>query len=132
MTEIQSCLRKVHIVLLALIFAFGIFLRLSPQAFTPSAPLRSIAALHPQPAFDQIGFDENLYRQYVNHLAKIGIGAYPDMVESYIATQKSLPNAILPPVRFLYIVSAYIWQSMFGSETIDSLRDVAALFIEEP
>jgi 4-amino-4-deoxy-L-arabinose transferase-like glycosyltransferase len=128
MTEIQSCFRKIHIVLLALIFAFGIFLRLSPQAFAPGAPLRSIAALHPQPAFDQIGFDENLYRQYVNHLAKIGIGAYPDMVESYIATQKSLPNAILPPVRFLYIVSAYIWQSMFGSETIDSLRDVAALF----
>jgi 4-amino-4-deoxy-L-arabinose transferase-like glycosyltransferase len=128
MSEIQSRFRKIHIVLLALILALGIFLRLSPQAFVPSAPLHSLAALHPRPAFDQIGFDENLYRQYVNHLAKTGIGAYPDVVESYVATQKNLPHAILPPVRFLYIVSAYIWQSMFGSETMDSLRDVAALF----
>jgi 4-amino-4-deoxy-L-arabinose transferase-like glycosyltransferase len=39
-----------------------------------------------------------------------------------------LPNAVLPPVRFLYIFSAYIWHSVFGSETVDSLRDVSALF----
>lgn len=127
MTETQSGLRKIDLILLAIIFAVGIFLRLPPQAFAPGAPLHSIAMLHPQPAFHQIGFDENLYRQYVNHLSKTGIASYPDMVESYIATQSTLPNAVLPPVRFLYILSAYTWLSIFGSETMDSLRDVAAL-----
>jgi 4-amino-4-deoxy-L-arabinose transferase-like glycosyltransferase len=126
--EVHRSVRKIDILAFAVICAVGVFLRLPPQAFAPGAPLHSIAMLHPQPAFRQIGFDENLYRQYVDHLSKTGIGSYPDMVESYIATQSTLPNAVLPPVRFLYIFSAYIWRSIFDSETMDSLRDVAAFF----
>ena len=50
------------------------------------------------------------------------------MIEAYIATQNRLPNAILPPVRFLYIFSAYLWHSLFGCETLEALRSVAAFF----
>src|SRR6202163_1975442 len=124
----ESSRRKIDIFALAIILALGIFLRIPPHAFSPRNPLRSIAALHPQPAFTQIGVDEVLYRRYVNALVKNGITSYPDLVESYLATQNELPYAILPPVRFLYIFSGYIWYSVFGGESLDALRSVAAFF----
>jgi len=113
---------------LALIFAIGIFLRLPPQAFGTGGPLHSIALLHPQPAFTQIGFDENLYREYVSALIKHGLLSYPRIVETYIDVQKRLSGSILPPARFLYIFAAYIWHSLFGSDALSALHQVAAFF----
>jgi len=127
-TETQSHPRKIDIVILAIILALGIFFRLPPHALSASAPLHSIKALHPQPAYTRIGLDEGLYREYVNALVRDGITRYPDMVDAYIATQNQLPNAILPPVRFLYIFVAYIWHSTFRCETLEALRQVAAFF----
>ena len=124
----ESSHRKIDIFALAIILALGIFLRIPPHAFSTRNPLHSIAALHPQPAFTQIGFDEVLYRQYVNALVKDGITSYPDLVEAYNAEQNELPYAILPPVRFLYIFSGYVWHSLFGDESLEALRSVAALF----
>src|SRR6266568_8231319 len=120
--------RKIDIVLLAIIFAIGIFLRLTPHAFSDGASLHSIGFLHPQPAFNKIGFDEGLYREYVNALSKGGLGSYPDIVEGYIDVQKKLPGSILPPLRFLYIFTASLWHSLFGSEALDALHQVAAFF----
>ena len=136
MTEPQSRLsksspersRRVNIVLLAFILALGIFLRIPPHTFSPGGPLHALAGLHPQPAFTQVGFDEGLYRQYVNALIKDGIISYPDMVEGYIDVQNKAPNAILPPLRFLYIFAAYVWHSVFGCEALEALRYVAAFF----
>src|SRR5437016_4987493 len=128
MTETQSGLRKIDIILLAIILALGIFLRLPPHTFAASAALHPIASLHPQPAFNEIGFDEGPYREYVNALSKDGLGSYPDIVQGYIDVQKKLPGSILPPLRFLYIFSAYIWHSTFGSEALDALYQVAAFF----
>ena len=120
--------RKIDIILLAIIFAVGIFLRLTPHAFSAGASLQSIAFLHPQPAFNKIGFDEGLYREYVNALSKGGLSSYPDIVEGYIDVQKKLPGSILPPLRFLYIFTAYAWHSIFGSEALEALYQVAAFF----
>src|SRR5207248_5342964 len=120
--------RKIDNFLLAIIFAIGIFLRLTPHAFSPGGSLHSVAVLHPQPAFNQIGFDEGLYREYVNALSKDGLGSYPDIVQGYIDVQKKLPGSILPPLRFLYIFTAYIWHSLFGPEPLPALYQVAALF----
>src|SRR5439155_2543789 len=120
--------RKIDNFLLAIIFAVGIFLRLTPHAFSPDASLHSIAFLHPEPAFDKIGFDEGLYREYVNALSNSGLGSYPDIVQGYIDVQKKLPGSILPPLRFLYIFTAYLWHSLFGSEALDALHQVAAFF----
>src|SRR6266853_3600761 len=126
MTETQPGLRKIDIILVAIIFALGMFLRLTPQAFSPGARLHPIAFLHPQPAFNKIGFDEGLYREYVNALSNNGLGSYPDIVQGYIDIQKRLPGSILPPLRFLYIFTAYLWHSLFGSEALDALHQVAA------
>jgi len=128
MTETQSGLRKIDIILLAIILALGIFLRLPPHTFAAGAALHPIASLHPQPAFNEIGFDEGLYREYVNALSKDGLGSYPDIVQGYIDVQKKLPGSILPPLRFLYIFTAYVWHSLFGSEALDALHQVAAFF----
>ena len=118
--------RTIDIVLLAIIFAVGIFLRITPQAFSPGATLHFLAPLHPQPAWTKIGFDEGLYREYVNALAKDGLSSYPAIVHGYIEIQKELPGSILPPLRFLYIFTAYVWRSTFGSATLDALRQVAS------
>ena len=128
MTESQSNPLRIHLVLLAVIFALGIFLRITPHAFSPGAAFHSLALLHPQPAWDQIGFDEGLYREYVNGLSKDGLGSYPDMVQAYIDAQSKMASPMLPPVRFLYIFTGYLWKSVFGSEALESLRQVAAFF----
>src|ERR1041384_5697483 len=128
MTDTQSRFRRIDIVLLTIIFVVGIFLRITPHAFSPGATFHFLAPLHPQPAWNKIGFDEGLYRQYVNALSKNGLTAYPDIVEGYIDVQKKLHGSILPPLRFLYIFTAYVWHSIFGTETLESLYQVAALF----
>lgn len=120
--------RKIDIILLVLILAVGIFLRITPGAFAPGASLHFLAPLHPQPAWSKVGFDEGLYREYVNAVSKTGITSYPDIVEGYIDVQKDLPGSILPPLRFLYIFTAYLWHSIFGSEALAALHQVASFF----
>jgi 4-amino-4-deoxy-L-arabinose transferase-like glycosyltransferase len=120
--------RKIGIVLLAIVLAVGILLRITPQAFAPGATLRFLAPVHPQPGWTKIGFDEGLYREYVNALSKGGITSYPDIVQGYIDVQKKLPGSILPPLRFLYIFAAYAWHSIFGTEALEALHQVAAFF----
>src|SRR5438128_1116058 len=128
MTETQSGLRKINIILLAIIFAAGIFLRITPHAFSPGATLHFLAPLHPQPAFDKIGFDEELYRKYANAVAGEGLGAYPGIVQAYIEAQKERSGSFLPPVRFLYVFTGYAWHSIFGTEALEALHQVAAFF----
>jgi dolichyl-phosphate-mannose-protein mannosyltransferase len=128
MTEAQSCPRKIDIVILTIILALGIFLRLPPQTFLPGAPLHSIAGLHPQPAYTSLGFDEGLYRSYLTALIQGGLSSYPDVAEDYVNLQAQLDKAILPPVRFLYIFTAYVWHSCLGTEALASLSEVASLF----
>jgi hypothetical protein len=123
----ESSRRKIDIFALAIILALGILLRIPPHAFSPRNPSHSIAALHLQPAFTQIGPDEVLYRRYVNALVKDGITSYPDLVEAYNAEQNELPYAILPPVRFLYIFSGYVRHSLFGDESLEALRSALAV-----
>ncbi len=93
------------------LFAVGIFLRVYPSA-----------------AFRGIGFDEHLYRVYVTQLEKVGLLGYPDMTEAYIVKQASLPSAILPPTRFLYIFCADLWRGLFGGAPLPALHAVSCLF----
>jgi 4-amino-4-deoxy-L-arabinose transferase-like glycosyltransferase len=128
MPALESPRRKIDIILLAIIFAAGIFLRLPPHAFSPGARLHSITFLHPQPAFDKIGFDEGLYAEYVNKLATLGLSAYPFIVQDYVEREERLQRSILSPLRFLYIFSGYLWHLSFGTDTLDALKNVASLF----
>jgi 4-amino-4-deoxy-L-arabinose transferase-like glycosyltransferase len=121
--------RKLYLVTLCAILAIGAFLRIPAPVFSgATTPLSQLGALHPAPKFDGIGFDENLYRRYVDGLITGGLTAYPEIVDHYIETQQKLTGSILPPVRFLYIFSAYLWHQIFGTETLAALHDVASLF----
>ena len=106
----------------------GVWLRIPSGAFTVGSTLHGSSYLHPSAGFTGIGFDEGLYREYVNSLARIGLTSYPDIVEHYIAVQEKLPASVLPPVRFLYIFAAYLWHAIFGTEALAALYNVAALF----
>ena len=114
---------------LALALLAGIFLRLPQPLFSGEhAPLAAFRPLHPPPKFSNIGFDEGLYRNYVNSVAKVGLGSYPEIVDQYRETQKTLPGSILPPLRFLFIFAGYAWHSLFGTEALAALHCVAATF----
>jgi len=129
MADSSSRSRNYFIAALCLILVFGIFLRIpSPLFSDPDGPLRALGSLHPKAKFDQVGFDEGLYRQYVNQLSVAGLSSYPDIVDRYIEVQKGLTGSILPPLRFLYIFTAYLWHQIFGTEALASLHAVASFF----
>lgn len=117
-----------YIVCLSVVLALGIFLRLPPSAFSGNGPLHAFEFLHPQPKMIGVGFDEGLYRGYVNALVRSGLFSYPDIVEEYLQIQAQMEKAVLPPVRFLYIFTAYLWHSCFGTEALASLAQVASFF----
>ena len=128
MPTTESRRPRIQIVALALVLAFGVFLRIPSSQFVSGGPLHAVVALHPQAGFTKTGFDEGLYREYVNGLISGGITSYMDIIDRYIEVQKRLPGSILPPVRFLYIFAAYLWHSIFGCEALEALHDVAAFF----
>jgi len=121
-----------YLLALALVFLAGTFLRLPPSLFSEtSGPLRSIGFLHPNPKWHNlqlIGVDEALYRDYVNELHSGGVRHYPDIVLHYVERQVKLPGSVLPPVRFLYIFTAYVWSCLFHSEALEALKNVASFF----
>jgi 4-amino-4-deoxy-L-arabinose transferase-like glycosyltransferase len=121
--------RRLYLTALCIVLALGTFLRLPAPLFTgTNASLHQLEAIHPAPKFDGIGFDENLYRRYVDGLITGGLAAYPEIVDHYIEVQQKLTGSILPPVRFLYIFSAYLWHQVFGTEALSALHNVSALF----
>jgi 4-amino-4-deoxy-L-arabinose transferase-like glycosyltransferase len=87
-----------------------------------------LAPLHPLPGSTGVGFDENLYRIYVSGVIEHGLTNYPQIVDEYIEHQKTLTGSILPPTRFLYICTAYLWHQIFGSEPLTALYNVASFF----
>jgi hypothetical protein len=95
----------------ALIAAAGVFVRLVHWA-----------------GFTGAGFDEVLYAHYLRQLMAVGLGRYPDIVDSYLAYQKTIPGSILPPTRFLYIFCAYAWHGIFGGEPLAAFHAVSRLF----
>lgn len=114
-------------VLLALILTFGITLRVIPWH-----------------GYAGVGFDENLYKVYVEKLDIQGLGAYPAMCAEYVSRQRASEKAFLPPTRFLYIFSSATWRAAFYGDapyqkiqtvedvktdpTLRSLRAISALF----
>src|SRR5438552_108915 len=81
---------------LALVLAIGVFLRLPPSLFQkPGGPLYSIAALHPNPAYTSMGFDEGVYLDYVNALIQDGITSYPNIGEAYSTAHREIGSGCL-------------------------------------
>lgn len=78
--------------------------------------------------FNGTGFDEFLYRNYLEQLLKVGLTGYPDIVDSYMEVQKGLDGSILPPTRFLYIFFAYLWHGLFGGEPLACFHAVSRCF----
>jgi 4-amino-4-deoxy-L-arabinose transferase-like glycosyltransferase len=122
-------IRAIYLAALVLIIALGIFLRLPPSASSNNgAPIHATQFLHPPSDPDRIGFDEGMYRSYVNVLAADGLSSYPQIVAHYVQLQQKLPRSVLPPMRFLYILAAYLWHVLFGTEALHALNHVACLF----
>ena len=78
--------------------------------------------------FQWVGFDENLYKAYVEKLDAVGVSGYPAMAQEYVITQREKEKAFLPPTRFLYIFCAATWRAAFFSDApstrVETLEDV--------
>jgi 4-amino-4-deoxy-L-arabinose transferase-like glycosyltransferase len=94
-----------------LVAIIGVFLRIYPSA-----------------SFTGLGYDEGLYRGYVTDLINHGVTSYPDFAEHYVERQQTLATVILPPTRFLYIFSAYLWHEITGADALLSLHRISCLF----
>jgi 4-amino-4-deoxy-L-arabinose transferase-like glycosyltransferase len=94
-----------------LVAILGVFLRVYPSA-----------------KYTKLGFDEGVYGEYVVELIKHGITSYPDLAEAYVQNQQELATVVLPPTRFLYIFSGYLWHEVTGANDMVSLRAVSCLF----
>ena len=94
-----------------LVAIVGIFLRVYPSA-----------------KYTTLGFDEGVYGEYVVELIKHGVTVYPDLAEIYVERQQEMATVVLPPTRFLYIFSGYVWQKSTGASVVASLRGVSCLF----
>ena len=94
-----------------LVTIIGVFLRIYPSA-----------------SFTGLGYDEGLYRGYVTDLINHGVTSYPDFAEHYVERQQELATVILPPTRFLYIFSAYLWHEITGADALLSLHRISCLF----
>jgi 4-amino-4-deoxy-L-arabinose transferase-like glycosyltransferase len=126
---VEPNLRKIQIACAAVVLLIGIFLRLPHGVFAGStSPLHLLESFHPKPKMEGLGVDEGLYRGYVIDLSRVGILNYSSIVDHYISIQEKLSGSILPPVRFLYIFTAYLWHLAFGSEALVALGGVASLF----
>ncbi len=93
---------------LLLILASGIFLR-----------------VHSYEKLKGTGFDEKLYREYVQDIGTRGWTHYPGLVERYLVEQKKAPIAFLPPTRVFFLLSASAWQRATGVEAIEAVRSVS-------
>jgi 4-amino-4-deoxy-L-arabinose transferase-like glycosyltransferase len=94
-----------------LVAIIGVFLRVYPSA-----------------SFAGLGYDEGLYRGYVTDLINHGVINYPDFAEHYVERQQKLATVNLPPTRFLYIFSAYLWHEITGADALLSLHRISCLF----
>jgi hypothetical protein len=90
-----------------LILAAGIFFRVCPSA-----------------AFTRMGFDEMLYRDNILKIEKVGVLNYPLICQSFLEDQRNPKSmAKLPPTRFLYIYTSYLWKRMqFGDAPPENPR----------
>jgi 4-amino-4-deoxy-L-arabinose transferase-like glycosyltransferase len=103
--------RRLFLIAAALISLVGITLRVYPSA-----------------KYTRLGFDEGLYGEYVVELVKQGVTSYPDLAELYVKRQQEEATVFLPPTRFLYIFSGYLWHEVTGANAIASLRAISCLF----
>jgi hypothetical protein len=106
-------------------------------------------------AFRQTGFDEILYRRYVNMMdggrqvvgtfqqdmsmhgyaypvRGSGAAALPDLVDFFLQTQRKPGSECeLPPTRFLYIYTSWLWKNVqFGSQPPLSLAEMQKPVVE--
>ena len=100
-------------------------------------------------AFRRTGFDEVLYRRYVNMMdggrqavgtfqqdmsmhayaypvRGTGAAAMPDLVDFFLQTQRKAGSECeLPPTRFLYIYTSWLWKNVqFGSQPPLSMAEM--------
>ncbi len=89
--------------------------------------------VYPTGPFPVVGFDAELYRNYIVDLeARGGLAHYPEICRDYNKRQKAAKLALLPPTRFLFIFSGYVWKRAVygGAPPLLDLKAPGALWTD--
>lgn len=81
--------------------------------------------IHPWAGYTRVGFDEAIYRGYVQVLCAKGFGEMPALSQAYLTKQRRIDQAFLPPTRFFYLAAATTWRNAFFGDAPD-LQDLHA------
>jgi len=97
-------------VLLVFILAAGIFLRAWPST-----------------GFHRVGYDEGIYRGYVQTAVKEGIWNYSDIVRAYVKWQEERSDALVPATRIGFLLPASALAAIGHLDPLTALRCVSLI-----
>src|ERR1700730_1481502 len=98
-------LTKYSLALLVVILAMGIFLRAWPST-----------------GFHRVGYDEGIYRGYVQTAVKEGIWNYSDIVRAYVKWQEERSDALVPATRIGFLLPASALAAIGHLDPLTALR----------
>jgi 4-amino-4-deoxy-L-arabinose transferase-like glycosyltransferase len=89
--------------------------------------------IYPSAGFVAMGFDEALYRDNVLRLDTVGLTGYPEICQLFLEDQRQ-PEQItkLPPTRFLYIFSGWIWKRIQFGDAPPAVRGSSGFADRDP
>ncbi|MBA2623320.1 MAG: hypothetical protein H0U88_06830 [Chthoniobacterales bacterium] len=90
---------------MAVILAFGIFLRIYPSA-----------------TFKSVGYDEHGYVVFLKQIKAAGVLNYEKVVQVYVEKQYGRPDAIVPATRVGFLMPAYWCGELFRLPPFQALR----------
>jgi 4-amino-4-deoxy-L-arabinose transferase-like glycosyltransferase len=103
-------LTKYSLALLVVILAMGIFLRAWPST-----------------GFHRVGYDESIYRGYVQTAVKEGIWNYSDIVRAYVKWQEERSDALVPATRIGFLLPASALAAIGHLDPLTALRCVSLI-----
>jgi 4-amino-4-deoxy-L-arabinose transferase-like glycosyltransferase len=103
-------LTKYSLALLVVILAMGIFLRAWPST-----------------GFHRVGYDEGIYRGYVQTAVKEGIWNYSDIVRAYVKWQEERSDALVPATRIGFLLPASALAAIGHLDPLTALRCVSLI-----
>ena len=83
--------------------------------------------IYPSSGFDGIGYDENIYRAYVQMAQRAGLSHYGAVVTEYVQWQEKRPDAVVPATRVGFLWPAAALAELSGLPPNAALRLLSLL-----
>jgi 4-amino-4-deoxy-L-arabinose transferase-like glycosyltransferase len=75
-----------------------------------------------------VGYDEHVYSCYVDDTRLTGVTGYWKVIRAYEDSQRATAEALVHPLRIVYILTSYFWMQLFHVKSLAALHAVASLY----